>query len=137
MTQSRPFPHTLLRSSADYQRYRADHGPDLTDRRSLEDSLMTDGEPFTVDGFCAVCSKDTTFDIDYRYAYEVEGVLTPNWREGLICSGCLLNNRMRATIHLVSSVLCPSPASRFYLTEQLTPMYQWVQANFRSYGHLA
>jgi len=130
MNQSHPFPYTRLGSSDDYTRYCAEMAQDLGARRSLENSMMTGGAPFTVDGFCAVCSKEARFEIDYRYAYEVEGVLTPNWREGLACPGCGLNNRMRATAHLVTSVLQPSPSSRFYLTERLTPVYEWVEKNF-------
>lgn len=125
-----PFPHTLLRSPADFDRYRMDNADDLARRRFFERSLMTGGQPFTVEGFCAVCCRSASFDVDYRYSYEVDGVCTPNWREGLTCPGCGLNNRMRATIHLVTAVLRPAPTAHIYLTERLTPVYEWIARNF-------
>ena len=56
--------------------------------------------------------------------------VVPNWREGLICRGCSLNSRMRASIHLLLWALGPEPRSRIYLTEQITSLYRWVKLRF-------
>ncbi|HEY7883659.1 MAG TPA: class I SAM-dependent methyltransferase, partial [Cellvibrionaceae bacterium] len=56
--------------------------------------------------------------------------LTPNWRERLICPLCQLNNRTRAAIDIFQQTCKSSKRSRIYLTEQLTPLYQWFSARF-------
>ena len=54
----------------------------------------------------------------------------PNWREGLLCRGCSLNSRMRASIHLLLWALAPGQRSRIYVTEQVTALYRWVKLRF-------
>ena len=76
----------------------------------FESQLATAGTPFTFEGYCYVCRSHTQFDVDYRYAYMVDAILTPNWREQLLCRQCGLNNRMRAAIHIFTE--CFRPPSR-------------------------
>ncbi len=44
------------------------------------------------------------FRVDFNHAYPVDGVLTPNWRERLVCAGCGLSNRVRAAIHVLEHI---------------------------------
>jgi SAM-dependent methyltransferase len=77
-----------------------------------------------VPGFCWVCRRPVDFQVDYSYSYPVGGVLTPNWREHLLCPGCRLNNRMRATVHFFEEQVAPAPGASIYLMEQTTPLFR-------------
>ena len=70
-----------------------------------------------VDGYCEVCEADREFLVDYQYGGD-----RVNWRERLECSGCCLNNRMRAALALAKMRL--SPDAHIYLTENVTPLYR-------------
>jgi hypothetical protein len=92
-------------------------------RRDFERSLLERGETFELPGTCFVCDAATAFSVDYRYAYEVDGLLTPNWREQLACPTCGLNSRMRAAIHLLEHLRPAQGDARIYVTEQTTALY--------------
>lgn len=102
--------------------------PEIRRRRAVERALTTGAEPFTVPGHCWVCRRRVELQVDYSYSYPVDGVLTPNWREHLLCPVCHLNNRMRATIHFFEEVLAPAPGSSVYMTEQTTPLFHRLSA---------
>lgn len=122
-----------FRTQAEHQRFLETHSGELAGRREGERSLIQAGrESFAVAGVCQVCSRKVDFLVDYKYAYEVSGVLTPNWRERLVCPLCGLNGRMRATVHLLGEIVKPSRAARVYLTEQLTSLYRWAKDRFRA-----
>jgi len=104
--------------------------PALEGRRSVERALCTVGEAFVVPGVCHVCARNADFLVDWAHAYEVDGVLTPNWRERLLCPHCGLNARMRATLHLVDAVVRPPPGAPIYLTEQVTPLFAAARRRF-------
>ena len=70
-----------------------------------------------VDGYCEVCEADRELLVDYQYGGD-----RVNWRERLECSGCCLNNRMRAALALAKMRL--SPDAHIYLTENVTPLYR-------------
>jgi SAM-dependent methyltransferase len=95
----------------------------------IEHELMT-GAPFTLDGYCYPCHRATRFQVDYRYSYKIGTVLTPNWREQLLCDGCGLNNRMRAVIHGFEQLFRPGLHSRVLLAEQVTGLYQWLHVRY-------
>lgn len=99
--------------------------PEIGRRRALERVLMAaGGDRFTVSGHCWICRQQVDFQVDYSYSYPVDGVLTPNWREHLLCPGCHLNNRMRATMHFFEEALSPAPGSSIYIAEQTTPLFR-------------
>ena len=102
----------------------------LQERRAFERDLVTGEESFTVAGHCFVCSEQVDFLVDFRFAFEVDGVLTPNWRERLVCPECGLNSRMRATLPLIEELLSPPPESHIYLTEQLSPVYSQITSRW-------
>ena len=100
-------------------------------RKRFERSLIEEGNGYSVDGYCYVCKHESSFLYDYLATYPIDGVLTPNWRERLICPACGLNNRMRASIHLFEMLLHPDKEkSRLYITEQVTPLYNWFLKNY-------
>lgn len=102
-------------------------------RSSYEGSLLgNDKEPFEISGECRVCRKPRRFHVDFDSAYlkNKDGILQPNWRETLICEGCVLNNRVRAAADYFMNTLCPNTSSRIYVTEQLTPFYRWLKGVF-------
>ncbi|MGQ9866332.1 MAG: class I SAM-dependent methyltransferase [Pseudanabaenaceae cyanobacterium] len=100
-----------------------------SDLWALERSLLPPApRPFTYRAQCFVCQGDFDLQVDFQYAYEVNGVWMPNWRESLICPSCGLNNRMRAAIQIFLQV-CPNP-THLYLTEQTTALYRWLAQHF-------
>src|SRR6266850_282218 len=72
-------------------------------RRDMEDQLARDVPSFRTRGFCFTCDRWALFSSSWAHAYEVDGRLSPNWREHLVCPVCGLNNRMRAVIHLLTT----------------------------------
>ena len=53
-----------------------------------------------------------------------------NWREHMQCPRCRLNNRMRASIHLLMDIIAPTSESRIYATEQSSPLFSYLQKCF-------
>jgi len=117
------YPSYLEHAAATRARQRA--------RRRFERNLVAGRGSFAVSGHCRVCDRPVDFHVDFDHAYEVEGVLTPNWRERLVCPGCGLNNRMRAAIHLFDHLVHPADGSSLYLTEQMTPLFRWYGDHFQ------
>jgi Methyltransferase domain len=101
------------------------------DRRERERELSQPGCPFLTPGFCFVCGQWTEFLSSWDYAYEVDGYLQVNWREHLLCPVCHLNNRRRASIHLLTEIVHPTKRSRIYATEQWSPLYRHLRECFR------
>ena len=80
-------------------------------------------------GYCIVCARTRKFKTD-AVARGLDHSVVPNWREGLICRGCSLNSRMRASIHLLQWALVREAGSRIYLTERTSALYRWVKRWF-------
>ncbi len=98
---------------------------------NFETSLIPkDNGDFTLNGFCHVCNKSVPFIVDFLYSYEINGKLTPNWRERLLCPQCNLNNRLRAALHIFDDILKPKPDSNIYITEQTTPLYNHLKLQY-------
>ena len=111
-------------SSQDYRQYHLDNQKNYRNSFNFENSIIPkDNVDFTLNGFCQVCKETVPFIVDFLYSYEVNGRLTPNWRERLVCPKCNLNNRLRAAIHLFNGTLKPDLYSKIYITEQTTSLY--------------
>ena len=124
-------PFVKLDSHKSCEKYLADMSAEHDKRKRYERSLIEEGNGYSVDGYCYVCKRESSFLYDYLSTYPVDGVLTPNWRERLLCPSCGLNNRMRASIHLFETLLHPDKEkSRLYITEQVTPLYTWFLKNY-------
>ncbi len=123
----------VCRSLGDYLGRHAAMRPVFAARQEHERRLVGEGgRPFRIQGHCRVCDGPRSFEVDYLAAYlrDERGVLLPNWRETLVCSGCGLNNRVRAAADIFTNVLAAGAGSRVYATEQLTPFFQWLTARF-------
>ena len=121
-----------IASLEQYRQYQADCKPVIRARELFEKQLLPlEPEEFSFNGYCYVCAGVVDFQVDFVHAYPVAGTLMPNWRERLLCPGCQLSNRMRATIHILAQNRMPNQASKIYLTEQVTPLYQWFKRNFK------
>lgn len=93
---------------------------------------MNGRESFPVPGYCYACQRPSVFSVDFQDAYEVDGVLTPNWRERLICSHCGLNNRIRAAVQIFDVECKPQATDSIYITEQTTPLFAWLRNRYQN-----
>lgn len=75
-------------------------------------------------GFCPACGQIQRFEYwegaDYAHL---------NFREHLLCTGCRMNSRMRASYALYVSAPRARPDRKVYVTEQVTPPFVWLQNN--------
>ncbi len=112
--------------------YAAPQRAEALERRRAYVSNLTppDQTPFTVPGYCHPCRRQVALQVDFVYAYPVDGQLQPNWRERLVCPRCQLNSRLRATLHLFEQFLGARRQDPLYLTEQNTPLYRWMVEHY-------
>ncbi|MDD5328815.1 MAG: glycosyltransferase [Sulfuricella sp.] len=152
-TEMPPLHLKMVASGAEYDEYRFLMADEYARREALEFSLVKEGKlsfktavqllvnpkllikggtpRFEIAASCYVCGRQSHFLSDFQYgAVEKEGVRMPNWRERLVCLGCNLNNRMRAAIQLFELVGSPTLDSRIYVTEQVTPLYEWLHGHY-------
>ena len=70
-------------------------------------------------GYSYPAGKVVNFAASYLYAVGSR----VNWREVLICPVTGLNNRMRATAHILDMEFGIHPDDAIYISEQATPFY--------------
>jgi SAM-dependent methyltransferase len=122
---------TRVQSYAAYVCYAQSMVSEYERRQAVEHSLAKREEPFYVSGYCFVCDRESLFLSDYKYAFVNErGDRIPNWRERLVCPGCRMNNRLRASIQVFVQACTPGDGSAIYITEQTTPLFQWMKKRF-------
>ncbi|PYJ47162.1 MAG: hypothetical protein DME85_06845 [Verrucomicrobia bacterium] len=117
-------------NQTDFQNHRAQTNEELAARRQCEGELISSEPQFKTSGFCFACQRLSKFVSSWAFAYPVHGHLQMNWREQLLCPNCRLNNRMRASVHLLAEVVAPTRKSPIYATEQSTPLYRYLQKRF-------
>ena len=92
-------------------------GREIEVRQLVENSCSS-----AFSGFCCVCKANSEFILSS--IQENIGKDSPvEWREGLECTGCHLNNRKRASFHLFELFGKPHAESDIYVTEQRSPFY--------------
>ncbi len=125
-------PVTRWSSQDDYQTWRRASETVASRRRAAEELDIPTAETFTLAGFCAVCEEPSQFRIDPMWASAKlpDGRLLPNWREHLDCVGCRLVTRLRGAYHIFRQELRPTPDSRIYVTEQVTPLFASLSQRF-------
>lgn len=124
---------TEVKSLQEYIDYRKGRKDEYVRRVALEKASIGDPRGFALNGYCAVCHKETSFHSDFEYAFtDAEGHKYPNWRERLVCANCELNNRVRASLHLFDQECSPRQYADIYVTEQTTPLFSWVKRHFSS-----
>lgn len=87
-------------------------------------------EAFRIPGYSYTAKKQVDFVVDFQHS---PGDGTVNWRESVCCPETYFNNRMRATFHLFDMEMDAYPDSKIYITEQITPIYDYF---YRNYQHV-
>jgi Methyltransferase domain len=125
-----PLVITRIQSQPDFQKHREQISAELATRQEAERQLAQPFPSFTTSGFCFVCRKRSHFLSSWELAFNKDGHLEMNWREHMQCPRCRLNNRMRASIHLLMDIIAPTSESRIYATEQSSPLFSYLQKCF-------
>ena len=128
------YPLNLNRISSfdEYQSFIEKNKEVLTYRKQAERDLINNKYGLLLKGFCYACGGPALFFTRYKYhPVHIDGERMPNWHEGLVCSGCKMNNRMRGAIHALDKILKPKKEDDIYLTEQTTHMYRWFSNNYK------
>jgi hypothetical protein len=81
---------------------------------------------FCISGFSYTAGSEVQFLVDYQSS--VGGRI--NWRERVICPETHLNNRLRASVHLLDIELAPYRDDRIFLSEQVTPLYNFLKPRY-------
>lgn len=116
---------------SDYQAHASKSRDVYQQRWAQELQLADSGTPFTTPGYCYVCDCEVEFQTDFLYSTAVvNGKPIPNWRERVLCSNCQLNNRIRASIHLLEKSLGAKRGAQIYLAEQITPLHHELKRRF-------
>ncbi len=125
------FRPTAFAGREDYFTHLRRFAAEYEERRQIlrEMGTATKTAPIVTTGYCLACARPRRFKTA-PVAPGLDPWVMPNWREGLICRGCSLNSRMRASIHLLLWALGPQPRCRIYLTEQITALYRRVKRRF-------
>ncbi len=125
-----PLAITRIGSHPEFQKHQVQINAESAARQKTERELAQPYPSFTTSGFCFVCQKRAQFLSSWERAFDVGGHLEMNWREHLQCPRCRLNNRMRASIHLLMTMVAPTKESRIYATEQSSPLYVYLHKGF-------
>jgi SAM-dependent methyltransferase len=93
--------------------------------------LEADGNQFFYEGFSYPAGREVAFSIDFMYSStDANGSKHVNWRERVVCPITGLNNRMRCCIQLLDMELSVYDDSKIYITEQLTPVFAFLQKKY-------
>lgn len=116
-----------LRTDADYITHVAKNEAYTRFRQQRETELTpNDKQQFTVTGVSYPANKVVDFKVDYQYS-DGKNI---NWRERLVCPVTGLNNRLRCSLHIADIELQLYPGSRVYLTEQVTPLFDFFAKRY-------
>jgi SAM-dependent methyltransferase len=94
---------------------------------SLEKEIIQNQKETNIKAQCSYCEKRTSMSIDFLYAGKTsDGKFIPNFRERVSCKKCGLNNRLRATYHLLKYVI-KLEHKDVYITEEVTPFFDFLK----------
>lgn len=117
-----------LRSYEDFLEYRTRESSALEHHWSvIRKSVPSDRSAFTIGGYSYTAGKQVSFLVDYQHAAAGGDVL---WRERVCCPLTGFNNRMRSTFHIFDIEAEAYPDSSIYVTEQLTPIYDYFRKRY-------
>lgn len=68
--------------------------------------------------------------VDFHVNFNLTANSRVNWRESLICPVTGLNNRQRASIHLMDIELAPYAEDKIFISEQVTPFYRLLKDRY-------
>lgn len=116
-----------VRSLMEYQKFKERIHTEEQLCRDLEASYEKSGEDvFTIRGYSYPAGKEVEFRVDHEYS--AGGGI--NWRERVVCPITNLNNRLRASIHLLDIELAPFSDDTIFISEQVTPLYQFLRTRY-------
>lgn len=124
---------TNIENISEYIEYSESMQSEYKKRRDIETALLTNNDSFCTKGYCFICSKNLSFHTDFLYSEPndiVNNKRVPNWRERVICSGCKLNNRVRASIQFLEEQLKARLDDKIYITEQTSPLYSYLENKY-------
>jgi SAM-dependent methyltransferase len=93
----------------------------------LEQLVPANQKDFTVPGYSYTAGKQVDFLVDFQHSGNSGRV---NWRERVSCPETYFNNRMRGTFHLFDIEMVPYSDIKLYITEQITPIYNYFADKF-------
>ncbi|KAA3645922.1 MAG: class I SAM-dependent methyltransferase [Proteobacteria bacterium] len=114
-----------INSQKEYRQLITDYAEQLIELKSTEQSLanqLVSKDVIYTDGYSWPVQGDSRFLIDKLYQHQGQ----INWRERLVCEKTQFNNRIRGSIHVFEELFKPKINDAIYLTEQLSPLYQWL-----------
>lgn len=121
------------RNLDDFTRYYHSSLTENTTRTQQELGLLNGhSTSFWLQGYCRACDHTSKFliDIPASTSEHGPGEQVPNWRETLICESCQLNNRLRFAVDCLKFYLRLHENDKIYLTEQLTPLFEWIRHRY-------
>lgn len=110
-----------INSSQDYQRHI------VNVENKISQKLHNKSQIF-VKGYSWPTQSKSKFLLDYVSSND--GII--NFRERLLCKKSQLNNRIRASIHLLEDYFKAQLNDHIYLTEQCTPLGKWMQKKYKN-----
>jgi hypothetical protein len=123
------FAPVFIRDEADYLHHVTQARAFRSREWQIEDGarVADDAPQILTRGYCYVCQRWTRFSSTWAFASNHGGRRQINWREHLVCPLCRLNNRMRASVHLLDQLVSPASESHLYVTEQITPLFRTLR----------
>ncbi|MDP1845274.1 MAG: methyltransferase domain-containing protein [Candidatus Moranbacteria bacterium] len=90
----------------------------------LEEFIIEEQKESDLSAHCFFCGDKLPMKIDFLYASkQTDGKKIPNFRERMTCPKCGLNNRLRATYHLMRELFPDFEERKIYVTEEATPFF--------------
>ena len=132
-SQKRKMKLAVNRNLDDFTRYFHSFLAENTTRKQQElDLLQGHSTNFWLHGYCRACDQVSQFRIDIPASSSEQepSERVPNWRETLICKSCYLNNRLRFAVDCLKFYLRLHENDKIYLTEQLTPLFEWIRPRY-------
>ena len=114
-----------IESARAYRQLLLKHAKQLSILRETEEQLekaLSHRKIIQISGLSWPTQSTSEFTLDYLYTNQGK----PNYRERLICTKTGFNNRIRGAIHVFEQFCKPHKNDGVYLTEQLSPLYQWL-----------
>lgn len=98
----------------------------------IENRIIVNKNNVDIEAYCAYCKRKTLMSVDYLYSIKNGvGQEIPNFRERVVCKSCSLNNRLRATYHLLQESF-DIKNKDVYITEEVTPFYDSLKGKAKS-----
>ncbi len=117
-----------LRSYENYLEYQSREADELKHHWAiLQRHIPSDRSPFTIEGYSYTAGQQVSFQVDYQHAGTSGGIV---WRERVGCPITAFNNRMRYTFHIFDIESETYKDSKIYLTEQITPIYEYFHERY-------